>query len=189
MNKTVRILIAVALLAAILYLGQAGITRMVAALVSPKSETLPGQDLTAGLFADDDPGSVKPPPVVVLPITGPGTYSVGGVCTFRVIELASDVTLHANLLPYATLGIRPQTISGYLAGVCRATYTKIGEGVIDLTESDGRVDVCFAAIPDTTEKLYVYNDKTWTALDTTIEGGLACGPAQQSGKYVLVTEQ
>jgi len=189
MNKTLRILIAVSLLAVVLFFGRDQMARGVAALVGSKSESMPGQGSAAGMFDDGDPGSVKPPPVFVLPITGPGDYAVGGVCTFHVFELSSDVTLHANLLPYATLGIRPQTIAGYLAGVCRAMYTKVGSGVIDLTESDGRVEVCFAAIPDTTGKLYVYNDKTWTALDTTTEGGLACGPAQQSGKYVLVTEQ
>lgn len=189
MNKTVRILIAVALLATILFLGRDQIARAGAALVGPKSDTMPAQDRPASLFADRDPGSVKPPPVVAPPITGSGTYSVGGICTFRVIELASDVTLHADVLPYATLGIRPQNIASYLAGVCRAIYTKVGAGVIDLTGSDGQVEICFAAIPNATGKLYVYNDKAWTALDTTTEAGLACAPAQQTGKYVLVTEQ
>ena len=189
MNKTLRILIAIVLLATILFLARDQIAQAGAGLVRPKTEAVLGQNQTTSLLDPGDPGSVKPPPVVAPPITGPGTYSVGGICIFRVLELASDVTLHADWLPYSTLGKRPQKIASYLAGVCRAIYTKVGAGIIDLTSADGEVDVCFAAIPSITGKMYVYNDKAWTALDTTVEGGLACAPAQQTGKYVLVTEQ
>ncbi len=143
----------------------------------------------ANAAAPDAPGTVKPPPVVAPPISGPGTYSVGGVCTFRVIQLATSITLHADLLPFATLGKQPDNIASYLAGVCRAMYVKVGAGVIDALGSDGEVQICFAAVPNTTGKIYVYNDKTWTGLTTTSDNGLECAPAQQTGKYVLVTEK
>jgi len=134
------------------------------------------------------PGTVKPPPVAAPPVTSPGTYSVGGVCTFRVIQLSTDITLNADLLPYSSLATQPDNISSYQAGVCRANYDKVGVGVTDIAAPDS-VQVCFAGVPNTTGKIYVYNDKTWAALATTADGGLLCAPAQQTGKYVLVTEK
>lgn len=152
--------------------------------VAPVPAGLPGPN--------PQPGTVKPPPVVVPPVTGPGTYSVGGICTFRVITLAGTISLHADVLPFSTLGTKPENIAGYVAGVCRATYVEKTAGVMDVVgASDGQIEVCFAAIPNTTVKIYVYVDKTktWTALETTVQNGLACAPAQRTGKYVLVTEQ
>ena len=188
MHKYIRAILAAIVLVGIVLLGRNGMAWAgnlpSASGVVPQSQGLPAAENAAA-----EPGSVRPPPVVVPPIQTPGTYSVGGVCTFRVIEIANNVALHADLLPFATLGKRPPNIASYLAGVCRAIYTKVGAGVIDLGPTDGQVEVCFAAVPDTTSKIYVYNDKTWTALDTTVQDGLACAPAQQSGKYAMVTEQ
>jgi hypothetical protein len=138
-------------------------------------------------------------PSTVLPLIAvTGAYSVGGVCTFRVLELAQDVSLNADLLPYESLGKRPDGISGYLAGVCRAVYNQGSKGVIDTLGTDSQVQVCFAPGPDATGTIYVYNPwqtavgpstgETWTPLPTTPDGGLLCAPAQQTGKYFLASQ-
>jgi len=137
-------------------------------------------------------------PSTVLPLIAvTGSYSLGGICTFRVYELAQDVTLNADLLPYESLGNRPDTIDGYLAGVCRGVYNQGSKGVIDELGSDSKVEICFAPGPDATGTIYVYNPwqpavgpssgETWTALPTKPDGGLLCAPAQQTGKYFLAS--
>ena len=141
----------------------------------------------ANAVAPDAPGTVKPPPVVVPPISGAGTYSVGGVCTIEVISLAADVSVHAVLLPLNTVGKQPDEVARLLAGVCQVNYVKSGAGLTDLAPADGSVKICFSAIPTTTDKIYVYADKTWTALDTTVENGLACAFATKTGRYVLTS--
>jgi hypothetical protein len=142
----------------------------------------------SGLAAPNPaPGTVRPPPVVAPPIGGPGTYSVGGVCTLKVDFLAPDVSVHAGLLPFASVGEPPSDVQRYLAGVCQVNYVKAGEGLTDLTGADGSVTICFASVPGTTDKIYVYADHTWTALDTTVADGLACAPATKTGRYVLTS--
>ncbi len=192
MNKTLRIVVAAIMLLAVLILAGNQAAGAGFLTVPDVIGALQGNS-SSGLGAPNaQPGTVKPPPVVVPPITGPGTYSVGGICTFRVITLADTISLHADWLPYSTLGKRPQNIASYLAGVCRAIYVQKAAGVIDLVgASDGQIEICFAAVPNTTGTIYVYVDKTqtWTALQTTVQDGLACAPAQYTGKYVLVIEQ
>ncbi len=112
-----------------------------------------------------------------------------------MLELTSGYTLGADLLPYTSLGTRPDTISSYLAGVCRAVYNETGVGTISDLGSNGQVEICFAPGPNTTGTIYVYNPwhtatgpskgETWTALPTKLDGGLLCAPAQQTGKYFL----
>ena len=80
---------------------------------------------------------------------------------------------------------RPNETQRYLAGVCQLTFVKQGKGVTDITPDDAVVKVCFAAVPNTTDKIYVYDDHQWFALETTVENGLACAPATKTGKYVL----
>lgn len=130
-------------------------------------------------------GSVKPPPVVVPPIHTPGTYSAGGVCTVIVDSIAPDVGLHVILLPFSTVHNRPSEIKRYLAGVCNLTFVEAGKGVTDVTPADATVKVCFAAIPNTSNTIYIYDDKTWFPLVTTVQNGLACAPATKTGKYLL----
>ena len=142
--------------------------------------------------------TVRVPSTVLPLIAVTGSYSLGGICTFRVIELAQDVSLKADLLPYESLGKRPDSIDSYLAGVCRAVYTQGSKGVIDELGSDSQVEICFAPGPDAAGTIYVYkpwqtlvgpaNPETYTALPTKSEGGLLCAPAQQTGKYFLASQ-
>ena len=141
------------------------------------------------------PSTVSVPSVDLAPVSAAGRYSVGGMCTFRVIQMADGFSLSANLLPYDSLGTRPDTITSYLAGVCRAIYDQSGVGTVDDLGSNGQVQVCFAPGPSATGTIYVYNPwqtatgpssgETWTPLPTTADGGLLCAPAQQTGKYFL----
>jgi hypothetical protein len=149
-----------------------------------------------GVTVPGQPGTVNAPPIFVPSIATSGTYSVGGVCTFRVIQpLATGFTLKADLLPFTSLGNNPATIVSDLAGVCRAIYNESGVGVVDSLGTNGQVEVCFASVPNTNGVIYVYNPyqtqtgpanpETYTALPTTSDGGLLCAPAQQTGKYFL----
>ena len=150
--------------------------------------TVQGQSASAALDPANKPGTVKPPPVVVPPITSPGNYSVGGVCTLLVEQLSADVTLHANLLPFNVLNGKPTTSTRYLAGVCNLAYHLSGQPLPDLTSQLGTVQICFAQVPNTTSQIYVFDGETWTALDTTLNNGLECSLATKTGKYVLVTQ-
>ena len=187
MNKYMRVIFATVVLVAMVLLAS---SRMAWASNSPTGNNggLQAQGPLGMAQDDQDPGSVRPPPVVLPPIQAPGIYSVGGVCTFQVTSMADKVTLQADLLAFTSLGDKPQSIASYLAGVCRATYAKDGVGMADLAAADGTVVICFAAVPNVTGKIYVYDDTTWTALDTTLQSGLYCAPATKSAKYVLVTE-
>ena len=152
------------------------------------SSSVQSQSDLAPASAKGEPGTVKPPPVVVPPINEPGTYSAGGVCTVVVESISDPTSLHVNLLPFTTVWNRPKETDRYLAGVCQLVYVIKGKGVSDVTPADAVVKICFAAIPNETNTIYVFEWKTqtWFALDTTVENGLACAPATKTGRYVLV---
>ena len=187
MGKGLRILIAVIFVLGVLLLAR-GQMAWAGAPAAGNSAGAALNPSVAGLAVPNpNPGTVRPPPVVAPPISVPGTYSVGGVCTVKVISMAPDVTLHTVLLPLNSVGEKPQEVERFLAGVCQVNYVKAGAGLTDLTATDGVVQICFAAIPNTTDKIYVYADNTWTALETTVADGLACASATKSGRYVLTS--
>ncbi len=188
MNKVVRITVAFILSIGILFLAK---NQIASAGSWPWQNTaaVQGQSAPAELDTNNQPGTVKPPPVVVPPITKPGTYSLGGVCIIYVEQISDNVMLRAQLLPFVTLRTtRPQDTTRYLAGVCDLTYQLSGKPITDLSTTDGTVKICFAAIPNTTSKIYVYDGQTWTALDTAPldnNNTLECAIASKTGKYVL----
>ena len=198
MNKGLRIVVAFVFLIGLMLLAQSQMAwagGLPASIFSGAAQN----PSTSGLAVPpSDPGTVKPPPVVLPPIVAPGTYSVGGVCTFRIIEaLHTGYSLSADLLPFASLGKNPAEILSDLAGVCRAEYTQTGVGIIDNLGTNGQVEVCFASVPNTKGVIYVYNPyqtetgpanpETYTALPTKPDCGLLCAPAQQTGKYFLAS--
>lgn len=92
MSKTVRIVIAAIFLIGILLLAR---NQMAWAGYSAEQNRtdLAQVQPTAGVAAlKPDPGTVKPPPVVVPPINEPGTYSAGGVCTVIVESISDPLT-------------------------------------------------------------------------------------------------
>jgi hypothetical protein len=187
MNRILRIGLAAIFLIAILVLAQ---RQMVVAGSLPASifgGVLRSPAASGAAAPNLDPGTVKPPPAAT---TG------GGVCIFRVIQpLESGFSLAQNLMPFNSLGNKPDEIVSYLAGVCRAIYSQTGVGVIDDLGSHGQVQICFASVPNTNGVIYIYNPyqtetgpasgETYTALTTTPDGSLLCAPAQQTGKYFL----
>lgn len=185
MNKGIRIIVASLLLAGILFLarnriawaGNAPVANNAA--VQGQNQPIVQQDVNA------DPGSVKPPPVVAPPITKAGTYPVGGVATLNVNLIAANVSIDAKLLPLAALKNSPDNTSRILAGVVDLTFRVDGKPVADVTSGQASAQICFAALPNITAKIYVYANNTWTALDTTLENGLVCAPASQTGQYVM----
>ncbi len=185
MSKAVRFVVAAILLFTIVLL--AGSQLASAGKLPLFSPPAPRGAGVSAMAADKkNPGTVKPPPVVVPPINEPGTYSAGGVCTVIVESIAEPMSLHVNLLPFSTVHNPPQEIQRYLAGVCQLTFVKRGAGVTpDVLPADAVVTICFAAIPNTTAKIYVYDDHSWFPIDTTVKDGMACASATKSGKYVL----
>jgi hypothetical protein len=190
MGKGLRIAVATLLLIGILALAQGQMARagsLPGSFLSLVSWNPAASGVAAPQLDPVDPGTVKPPPAAT---TG------GGVCIFRVIQpLASGFSMSQNLMPFTSLGTKPDAISTYLAGVCRAIYTEAGTGVIDNLGSNGQVEICFASVPDTNGVIYVYNPyqtetgpasgETYSALTTKPDGSLLCAPAQQTGKYFL----
>jgi hypothetical protein len=193
MKKGFRLFAVVVLLFGILFLASSQ-SAWAGNLIHPSSGTVQGQDQAAlqghdrGHDRDREPGSVKPPPVVVPPIKKPGTYSVGGVCVLKVERLSDKVSLHALLQSFNVLDRHPKDIGRYLAGVCTITYVKEGRGTTNLLPADGSVKICFAPVPKKDSKIYVYAGRNWTALDTKLENGLLCADASKAGKYILASK-
>lgn len=190
MNKGIRFIIVGILLMGVLFLAGNQIASA-GNLPWQSSVVVQGQSASVLLDPNNRPGTVKPPPVVVPPITKPGTYSVGGVCTLYVEQLAENVNLYAKLLPFDVLNKRPDNISRYLAGVCDLTYHVSGKPAANLTPDEGTVKICFAALPKIKSKIYVYDNKAWTALDTTLDETtkLECAVASKTGRYILAASQ
>ncbi len=187
MSKVIRFAAAAVLIISVLLLAQSQFASA-GQKADQQSNAAQSQGGLVPASAKGEPGTVKPPPVVVPPINAPGTYSAGGVCTVIVESIAQPMSIHVNLLPFSTVQDRPKETERYRAGVCQLLFVKSGKGVTDVTPTDAVVKICFAAIPNETNKIYVYvwETKTWFALDTTVQNGLACAPATKTGRYVLV---
>jgi len=186
MNKYIRAILAVVVLAGIVLLGRSGMawagTPPFASRAVPQSQGLP-----AAANAAAEPGSVRPPPIeVVIPgIAVMGDYSVGGICTVHVLQPLLDVSLTADLHPFDALGEYPQEdIGRYLGGVCHLTYLKDGVEIPSLP-AGGDVHVCFAAIPSIAGDLHVFDGAAYHQLDTWAEGGLLCADVPETGFYFL----
>ena len=188
MNKSVRILIAAILFLGILILAGNQIASAGNFPWQPSVIAL-GQNAPAQANPNNRPGTVKPPRVVLPPITTPGTYSVGGVCTLVVGRLATNVSMSAHLMSLNVLNSRPPDVSRYLAGVCDLTFNVSGKPVSGISPEEGNVKICFAVLPNIQSKIYFYDGKTWTALDTTVQNGLDCASVNMTGRYVLAANK
>jgi len=104
MYKFIRVMIAISLM-----LGIAILARKNAAwAANPAAESDRSSQDQAGLSIspakDDDcdkdkgkdkdkcKGTVKPPPGIIIPVTGGGTYSVGGICTMTIEYIATGLS-------------------------------------------------------------------------------------------------
>ncbi len=141
-------------------------------------------------------GSVRPPsPIDTGKITQSGTYNIGGVGSvvidYQAPNLATVVHLEGNTEISANVPFPDDAGLLYLPGVHLFHYTA-DQLVTDVTPADGSWKICFASIPNKETTIYFYyaSDETaesvssdWTPLETTIENGMACAPANSTGVY------
>jgi hypothetical protein len=161
MNKGLRILLAALLLMGILLLARDHPAWAGNSTAQNNQVALQGSDQLVTLNGGREPGSVKPPPIVV----------------------------RGELLGYDSLKERPKDNARYLAGVCHLTYSRGGLIIAVLKPADGNVRICFAALPKIDGKIRIFDERAWTILDTILDHATNCAPAQMTGKYVLTTTQ
>jgi hypothetical protein len=131
-------------------------------------------------------GSVLPPPPII-PITGSGTFPVGGICSltakYKIKGLSDivEVEFAEEHLTEETLKVPSEDVEGifYFPG-CHVLHYRDGKIKNEMTREEGDWQICFAAIPDKTMTIYYYQDDLttiigpWKALKTTTENGMAC---------------
>ena len=137
-----------------------------------------------------DCGTVKPPPhQVIIPVTG--EYSVGGFCTLSVTFNDPKIKLDASLKTPLPRDL-PDKVHKVRQG-CLLTYYSSNQRLNDLSANSGSATICFAAIPQQQTVVYFHNtyalNPTWVALETTIQNGIACAAAPQSGVYIATFQK
>ena len=130
-------------------------------------------------------GTVKPPPKeILIPVTG--EYSVGGFCTLSPILNDPKINLTASIVTPLPREL-PDKVHKVRQG-CLLTYYNGSERIDVLAPASGTNTICFAATPQKQMTIYFYNlyatAPVWAPLETTVENGIACTEANQSGVYV-----
>ena len=135
-------------------------------------------------------------------ITGPGNYTIGGVCSLDVSYTTTGLQDKADAeVPYSQSGQVPFSGKGnlYFPGCHVVHYNASNIIVNEMSSSDGKWKICFGARADVqTTTIYYYLDHptsgspVWAPLATTIENGYACADALYTGVYmpagVVVTQ-
>jgi hypothetical protein len=158
---------------------------------------------SAGLYQLDsfrhkpEPGSVKPPPRFIK-VCADGDFSVGGVAGLQVSELEPGYCLQAFLWNRRfAFGRIPEGAGNILAHITFLQIFHHGRLIQELPTEDGRVRICYAVPPGKQAQIYFYDfhrgrfakqsgKPAWEPLDTTVENGMACAPAQETGAYALI---
>jgi hypothetical protein len=154
----------------------------------------PGNGAGSGdLFPGVVPGgSVLPPPDQIT-VTESGTYAVGGVCAiiiqYYVENLSDQVHVQYPTEDTVQVPFLDQPDSLFLPG-CHVIHYRDAQVRPEMTPEEGDWKICFATRPGFDMTIYNYRDDLsditppWQALETTIEGGLACAPlADYSAVY------
>lgn len=138
------------------------------------------------------PGTVHPPKPWVW-ICDEGFFSVGGVSTLSVENLAPHYCIRAFLWKARWPPVKPPAGFGkFLAAITFVQVYYKGRFVKRLPPEDGQAELCYAVPPGKQAKIYfldLYKGKGkpgWKALKTTMKDGLACVPSQDSGAYALI---
>ena len=144
-----------------------------------------------------EPGTVKPPPRVIRTCRN-GNYSVGGVSGLKISELKPGYCVLAFLWNQRfAFGRIPDNAGGFLADITFVQIFHYGRLIQELPAEDGNIDICYAVPPGKQAQIYFFDfhrlhfgEKTgqlsWEPLETTVENGVACAPAQASGAYALI---
>ena len=169
---------------------------------APANEPIftPGSDLGSANVSggDDVSGSISPPPKSTT-IGTSGTYSGGGICSFTVEYKKNNLTdqvhvqdpIEQDPVDWDTnLSFPIENGLLYQPG-CHVIHYRDGEIVRweMSAEDDGNWTICFAARPDKEMTIYYYlGDLTeyasqWIPLETMVENGKACAPAQFTAMY------
>jgi hypothetical protein len=130
-------------------------------------------------------GTVKPPPKeILIPVTG--EYSVGGFCTLSAVLNDPKINLEAGIITPLPRDL-PDKVHKVRQG-CLLTYTTSNQRLDELAPASGNTTICFAATPQQQMTIYFHNfydpNPQWVPLATTVQNGIACAAANQSGVYV-----
>jgi hypothetical protein len=138
--------------------------------------------------SDKDGGTVKPPPSKIK-IGKNGNYSIGGVSTLTVKDLAPDYRILASLKKAKQAPkYVPSDVGQILADVTVIQFIYRNHHVSQLPVNKGTVELCYAIPPGKNASLYFLNEEngTWQPLETTVAAGTACSRVQASGSYALI---
>lgn len=198
MGKFSRILIVIVLVFGVLFLARNNVAWAGSTGELKQSGLAEGQPLVSAAKPEPCKGTVCPPPDKIK-ICDDGKYSIGGVSTLEVTELAPEYCLEAFLHNKAiAIGRIPDGAGQVLAN---ATFVQVyhhSKFVYNIPNADGTVKICYAVPPGTQQaNIYFFDfygprfgertgQPAWELLDTTVSGGIACAPAQTSGVYALI---
>jgi hypothetical protein len=135
-------------------------------------------------------GSVQPPPRRIV-ISETGEYSVGGFCTLSTVWNDPNIRLDASIMAPLPREL-PEDVQKVRQG-CLLDYFSTDERINELPGNSGNTTICFAATPGKSITVYFYDKYApqlrWVALETTVDAGKACAPANVSGVYVATFDQ
>lgn len=196
MNKYLRWIILVALVLGIVFVAQGqvawanqGSDPRISAPNGENQSGLPDRtdncDKDKNKDKDKCKGTVKPPPhEILIPVTG--DYSVGGFCTISTVLNDPKINLAASLLTPLPRDL-PDKVHKVRQG-CLLTYSMSGQRMDELAPAAGNTTICFAVTPQQQMTIYFQNifasNPEWAPVPTTVQNGIACAAANQTGVYV-----
>jgi hypothetical protein len=147
-----------------------------------------------------DPGTVKPPPPSIETCSA-GVYSLGGISTLQISQLAEGYCVHAYLWNHGfAIGRIPGGAGSILSDITFVEFYKQGTFVYqyDVPGQPDSIQVCYAVPDGKQAQIYFFDhfgpkfghphqgQPAWVPLETTIVNGIACAVAQTSGAYALI---
>ena len=196
MKKTIRILIAILLVATIAVLAGNRVAWAGTGTEAEQALTSAGDSSLA--LDKPEPGSVKPPPAEVTACQD-GVHSVGGVSILDVKNLTPGYCLVAFLRNHAfAVGHIPNGAGDVLAHITFLRVFYHGKLIPELPTKDGQVQICYAVPPGKQAQIYFFDfygprfertgQPAWEPLETTVTDGVACAAAQATGAYALIVK-
>lgn len=194
--KLLRVLVVISMVLGIVVLAQDQVAWAEPATEVEDSDKIEEVSSSFMKFGDGDksgPGTVKPPRRWLWTCED-GFYSLGGVATLSVENLAHHYCLRAILWRRHWPPVYvPHDAGSFLADITFLRVFYRNRFKKQLPVEDGSVELCYAVPPGKEAKIYFLDfygrrrgKPTWVALDTRVENGIACAPAQKSGAYALI---
>ena len=159
-----------------------------------------GQGEPSEALSQSEPGSVKPPPGKGS-FCQEGLYSVGGVVTLEIEDLAPGYCIEAELWnPSFKANLIPEEAGKVLAHTLFLRVYYHGRLAYEVLPGDGIVEACYAIPPEKQVQFYFYDfygkrfekrtepPETWDPVETRVDENniIACAFTQTSGAYDLV---